>query len=94
MAFDIKQLALRNSVNGFNEWVYDTTDAHATVDTSGYFTGDAVSMLRVGDVILVRVFTTAAKTTLSTIGNHVVLSNTGSVVNVSDVTAIAVTNTD
>lgn len=71
-------------------FAYKTTDTHATVDTSGYF-NSAAGLLKVGDVILVVVLSSGA---LSTAGWHVVVTNTGTVVNVSDVTALTVTNTD
>jgi len=71
-------------------WSYTTTDAHGTVDGSGYF-NSAASVLKVGDLILVVVTSSGA---VSTAGWHVVMTNTGSVVNVSDVTALTVTNTD
>lgn len=71
-------------------FAYKTTDAHATIDTSGYF-NSAAGLLKVGDVILATVMSGA---NVSTAGWHVVMSNTGTVVNVSDVTALTVTNTD
>lgn len=71
-------------------WAYTTEDAAATVDTSGYFNG-AASLMKVGDLIY-RVTTSSGS--VSTAGWHVVISNTGSVVNVSDTTALTVTNTD
>jgi len=71
-------------------WSYTTTDTHATVDTSGYFSSMA-SLLKIGDLILVVVTSSGA---VSTAGFHVVMTNTGSVVNVSDVTTLTVTNTD
>jgi hypothetical protein len=86
-------------VNGGTLWYYCTLDAAATVDTSGYFTGDAVNMLRVADLIL-RVTpatgTVAVPLSITTggIGWHVVMTNDGTTVDVSDTTAIAVTNTD
>jgi len=71
-------------------WAYKTTDAHATVDTSGYFNSVA-GLMKVGDLIYVIVTSSGA---LSTAGWHVVKTNTGSVVNVTDVTALTVTDTD
>jgi hypothetical protein len=71
-------------------WAYITDDAPATVDTSGYFNSVA-SLLKVGDLIF-RVTTSSGA--VSTAGLHVVMTNTGSVVNVSDATALTVTNTD
>ena len=77
--------------NASQLWAYKTTDTHATVDTSGYF-NSATTLLKVGDVILV-VVTSGGN--VSTAGWHVVMSNSAAgVVNVSDVTALTVTNTD
>ena len=72
-------------------WAYTTTDAAADVDTSGYFNSVA-SLLKVGDLIY-RVTTSSGS--VSTAGLHVVMSiSAAGVVNVSDATALTVTNTD
>jgi len=71
-------------------WAYTTDDAAATVDTTGYFNSVA-SLLKVGDLIY-RV--TLSGGNVSTAGWHVVLSNTGSVVDVSDTTVLTVTDAD
>lgn len=72
-------------------WAYTTTDAAGDVDSSGYFNSVA-SLLKVGDVIL-RVTTSSGA--VSTAGWHVVMSiSAAGVVNVSDTTALTVTNTD
>ncbi|MEY4338106.1 MAG: hypothetical protein RL680_1001 [Actinomycetota bacterium] len=71
-------------------WTYTTTDAAATVDTSGYF-NSAASLFNIGDIIF-RVTTSSGS--VSTAGIHVVMTNASGVVNVSDVTALTVTNTD
>lgn len=72
-------------------WAYVTDDAAATVDTSGYFNSVA-SILKVGDLIY-RVTTSSGS--VSTAGWHVVMSiSAAGVVNVSDTTALTVTNTD
>ena len=68
-------------------WFYTTTDAIAAVNTEGYF-NDAANMLAVRDVIIV------ADTNTPTTSFVSVLSNTGSVVDVSDGTAIAETDSD
>ena len=68
-------------------WRYTTTDAIATVNTANYF-NDAANMLAVRDVIIV------ADTNVPTTNFVTVLSNTGSVVDVSDGTAIAETDGD
>ena len=68
-------------------WFYTTTDAIAAVNTEGYF-NDAANMLAVRDDIIV------ADTNTPTTSFVSVLSNTGSVVDVSDGTAIAETDSD
>lgn len=96
MAYSSSTLYKVAQAGARSHWRYETLDTHATVDTAGYFTGDAVNMLRVGDIIDVVVWATAIGTggTISTYGRHIVLSNDGTTVNVSDVTAGVVTNTD
>lgn len=72
-------------------WSYTTTDAAATVDTSGYFNSVA-SVLKVGDLIW-RVTTSSGA--VSTAGWHVVMTiSAAGVVDTSDTTAATVTNTD
>lgn len=72
-------------------WSYTTTDAAATVDTSGYF-NDVAGLVKVGDLIY-RVTTSAGA--VSTAGFHAVMSvSAAGVVDVSDTTALTVTNTD
>jgi hypothetical protein len=77
-------------------WSYATADAISVVRTSGYF-NSAADFLRIGDVIMVTVYSAAtfetAAATVSAVQFMVVLSNTGSVVDVSDGTAITLTNT-
>jgi hypothetical protein len=68
-------------------WSYTTEDAIATVNTSGYF-NSAADLLKVGDLIYVYDSNTPTASLV------VVLSNTGTVVDVSDGTAIAVTDAD
>tara|TARA_R110001599_G_scaffold112534_1_gene277357 strand:- start:314 stop:577 length:264 start_codon:yes stop_codon:yes gene_type:complete len=68
-------------------WMYTSADAIATVNTAGYF-NDAANMLDVRDLIIVR------DTNVPTSNFCTVLSNTGSVVDVSDGTAVAETDGD
>lgn len=74
-------------------WSYATADATATVDTSGYF-NEAAGLLSVGDLIIRTSFTDTTFSTVSTQGFHCVSSNTGTVVDVNDTTAVSVTDTD
>jgi hypothetical protein len=66
---------------------YTTTDAKATVDSSGYF-NSLSDILKVGDLIYVVDSATPTYTLM------VVLSNAAGVVDMNDGTALAVTDTD
>jgi hypothetical protein len=72
-------------------WSYRTDEATADVDTSGYFNAVA-PLLEVGDLIY-RV-TVNGSGVVQSAGWHVVMTKSAGVVNVSDVTALTVTNTD
>ncbi len=87
MGFLIAGLSLLVTANGFSMWHYTTTDAKATVDSDGYFTGDALNMLKVGDIVWV--FDSDAQT-MQIMG---VLTNDGTTVDLSDGTTIDL-NTD
>jgi len=70
---------------------YRGDDAHATVDTSGYF--NAVrTVLEVGDLIYVLVVDAGG--VVLTAGFHVVMTRNATAVDVSNVTVLTVTNTD
>lgn len=90
MAFDRANLTAIARGNGFTLWHYTTTDSAADVDLSGYFNA-AVNELGVGDLVL-RVTTSSGN--VSTAGFHIVMTNNGTVVDMSDTTALTVTNTD
>ena len=68
-------------------WAYTSADAIATVNTAGYF-NDASDVLKVGDLIYVH---DSATPTANLV---VVLSNASGVVDVSNGTTIAVTDSD
>ena len=68
-------------------WMYLTADAIATVNTSGYF-NSAAGMLSVRDLIIVRDSNVPSTNFCN------VLSNTGSVVDVSDGTVVVETDGD
>jgi|TARA_S200002703_G_scaffold46294_2_gene40166 hypothetical protein len=87
MAYSAAGLTRLAGGSGVNLYHYSTTDAIATVNTAGYF-NSAANMLNVRDVIIV------ADTNTPTTSFVSVLSNTGSVVDVSDGTAIAETDSD
>ena len=88
MAYSASGLHRIGGASGVNLWIYQTADAIATVNTSGYFTGEAVNMLNVRDLVIVQ------DTNTPTTNFVTVLSNNGSTVDVSDGTAVAETDGD
>ena len=87
MAYSASGLSRLAGASNINLWAYTTTDTIATVNTEGYF-NDAANMLAVRDVIIV------ADTNTPTTNFVTVLSNTGTVVDVSDGQAITVADAD
>jgi hypothetical protein len=87
MAYSAANLTRLAGASNGDLWWYSSADAIATVRASGYF-NDAASMLSVRDIIMV------TDTNTPTAHLCIVLSNTGTVVDVSDGTAIAETDTD
>ncbi|NIA72531.1 hypothetical protein HBA54_28480 [Pelagibius litoralis] len=95
MAYDAKHLTLMAHGAGQQWWSYRTADTPVIVDSSGYFTGEAVGMLKIGDLIFVQqVDNAAAPGSVTAAGWHLVLSNDGSVVDVSNATAVSTADTD
>jgi len=89
MAFTSKDLSVIGYANGFTLWHYTSVDTAAVVDSSGYYDA-AAGMLRVGDFIFANVDTDGTPAH----GIFVVLSNSGGIVDVSDITALGGTDTD
>ena len=87
MAFAASGLTRVGGDSNGSLWMYTSADAIADVNTSGYF-NSAANMLDVRDLIIVR------DTNVPTTSFCTVLSNTGSVVEVSDGTAVAETDSD
>ena len=87
MAYASSGLARVGGDSNGSLWMYTSVDAIAAVNTEGYF-NSAANMLDVRDLIIVR-DTNAPTTSFVT-----VLSNTGSVVDVSDGTAVVETDSD
>ena len=87
MAFSASGLTRIGGASNADLWFYTSADAIATVNTSGYF-NDAANMLAIRDLIVVH------DTNVPTTNFVTVLSNTGSVVDVSDGTAVAETDGD
>tara|TARA_R100000773_G_scaffold15981_1_gene14516 strand:+ start:4472 stop:4735 length:264 start_codon:yes stop_codon:yes gene_type:complete len=87
MAYAASGLCRINGDSNGNLWTYNTADAIGAVNTAGYF-NNAVNMLKVRDVIIVK------DTNTPTTHFVTVLSNNGTAVDVSDGTAIAETDGD
>ena len=87
MAYSASGLARIGGDSNGSLWMYTSADAIATVNTSGYF-NSAANMLAVRDLIIV------CDTNTPTTNFVNVLSNTGSVVDVSDGTAVVETDGD
>ena len=87
MAYGASGLTRMAGGGGYNMWYYSSTDALSAVRASGYF-NDAAGMMNVGDLVIVYY------SDAPTIALSVVLSNTGSVVDIADSTAITVTDSD
>jgi hypothetical protein len=66
-------------------YVYTSTDAHTAIDAAGYF-NSLSDTLNVGDMIMVHGATGGTRT----VTMHIVVSNSGGVVDVSDGTVIGV----
>ena len=87
MAYAASGLARIGGDSNGSLWMYTSADAIATVNSAGYF-NDAASMLAVRDLIIV------CDTNTPTTNFVNVLSNTGTVVDVSDGTAVVETDGD
>jgi len=87
MAYAAAQLHRIGGASGAALWMYRTADAIATINSSGYF-NNAANMLNIRDLIIVQ------DTNVPTTNFVTVLSNTGSVVDVSDGTAVVETDSD
>ena len=87
MAYSASGLHKIGGASGVCLWIYQTADAIAAVNSAGYF-NDSANMLNVRDLIIVQDTNTPTTSFVS------VLSNTGTVVDVSDGTAVAETDGD
>ena len=87
MAYSASGLTRMAGGGGHNVWYYDSADALSAVRASGYF-NDAATMMNVGDVVFVY------DNDAPTMSISVVLSNTGSVVDIADGTALTMTDSD
>tara|TARA_R110002110_G_scaffold112168_2_gene278948 strand:- start:7984 stop:8271 length:288 start_codon:yes stop_codon:yes gene_type:complete len=95
MAYSADGLVKLSAGGGFNVYFYRSLDTAATINTAAYF-NSAVNFLNVGDLIIQQqVGGTVAVPTSVTAGTLMwVLSNNGTAVDVSDGTAIVVTDSD
>ena len=87
MAYSASGLHRMACASGVQLWIYQTTDAIAAINSSGYF-NDAANMMNVRDIV------SGSDTNTPTTHFCTGLSNTGSVGDVSDGTAVAETDGD
>ena len=87
MAYAAGGLHRIGGASGAALWMYRTADAIAAINSAGYF-NDAAAMLNIRDLIIVQ------DTNVPTTNFVTVLTNTGSVVDVSDGTAVVETDSD
>lgn len=94
MAFSASEMVLVAQGNNYKLYMYMTTDAAGTIDTSGYFDAFA-NQLDVGDVIkVVTVDDVLDPGTVSGVSEHVVTSNDGTTVDVSNTLLGSFSDTD
>jgi hypothetical protein len=93
---------------GMKIWVYDTVDVTTDVDGAGYISDALERGMQKGDLVYVRIWTTAIPTAtselqtaanvaniLTAMGTHVVLGiSTAGAADLTNVTALTVTNSD
>ena len=89
MAYATRNLSVLAYANGFTLWHYRTPDLAAEVDNAGYF-NPASRMVRIGDFILLN----AGVESTPTHGVVVVVANSGTAVDVTNVTTFGAVNTD
>lgn len=89
MAYNSQNLSVLAYANGFTLWHYTSTDDAAVVDSAGYFNA-AADMLRVGDMILANVATSATPSA----GVFLVSANGAGVVDVANLTPFGASNSD
>src|SRR5690349_8531607 len=77
-----------------NEWVLDTVDAIATVNTSGYVSDGVTKGAKKGDVVWVRIWDTVGTGTVSAINLCWVIGTSGAGIDLTDGLAVTATNTD
>lgn len=89
MPYAPKNLSALAYANGFTLWHYKTPDPAIQVDTAGYF-NSAATMLRAGDFIMANTNTGGSVQS----GVFIVKTNTGTVVDVSNLADLGALNTD
>lgn len=71
---------LHQAINGKRVWLYESTDAAATVDDSAYFTNGYKAGMRKGDLV----FVLDTDSTNQQYTSHTVVSDTAGVIDLSD----------
>jgi len=91
MAYTGSNLSIKaQTIAGYKEFVYATTDAIATVNTTGYFSDGYARGMRVGDVVTV-IDTATPTTTLCVVSD---VNATTGVADIADGTSLTRTDSD
>ena len=88
MAFMLQDLSVLAYANGFTLWHYRTADVDTAVDDADYFL-EAIDMLRPGDMIIAN----TGEGTAPKGGFLRVVTNTGTAIDVANMTEVGATNT-
>lgn len=78
----------------YNEWLLDTTDTIATVNTSGYVSDGVTKGAGEGDLVKVRIWDTIGTGDVSAFHLCWVIGTSGDGIDLTDGLAITATNTD
>lgn len=90
MAYNSANLTRLAGGSGLNLWHYSTTDTIADVNTAGYFTGEALNMIGLNDVIIAVTSTGGTPAVTLTYAN----ASNGSAIDVVDGLTVTATDSD
>jgi hypothetical protein len=90
MAYTPSSLTRLAGGSGLTLWHYSTADTIADVNTAGYFTGEALNMMRLNDVIVAVTSTGGTPVVTMTYAN----ASSGTAIDVVDGLTVTATDSD
>tara|TARA_B100001059_G_scaffold229089_2_gene261160 strand:+ start:7523 stop:7795 length:273 start_codon:yes stop_codon:yes gene_type:complete len=90
MAYTPSSLTRLAGGSGLTLWHYSTEDTIADVNTAGYFTGEALNMMRLNDVIVAVTSTAGTPVVTMTYAN----ASSGTAIDVVDGLTVTATDSD